>query len=413
VGAAVVVISLESVLAQYSFTQNSLIPKPQGVRQKKTWLWFALTIVLSLGQSAVMAAVLPEDVVETLYHRYSADEQTIDGPAVLVQKQIKDKYSIKYSHLVDQVSGASVDVQVYGSPYSETRTENKLSATWLIEKGTVSAGIRHSEENDFTGVSSYWQISQEVFSGMTTVSLGVSRGWDEVRRRGDTSFSEEVDRWQYRLALSQVLTPNLVSSMAFEAITDQGYLNNPYRLVRYLDPSTGSGFGRQSEVYPNTRTSYALSFFLKQYLSTPMPSAFGAHYRYFQDTWEIQAHQIKVDYTLPFADVWEFETALRWYSQDQAEFYNDLFPFRSAQRFLASDKELSEYDSVTLGIGVHYLLRLTDHKWLQQVKFSFMWDHLMIDYANFRDQTAGGAVGQEPLYNLDASIYRAFFTVKF
>jgi hypothetical protein len=42
----------------------------------------------------------------------------------------------------------------------------------------------------------------------------------------------------------------------FELITDVGYLNNPYRSVRFLNSS--GGYSYQSEVYPNTRTSHAL-----------------------------------------------------------------------------------------------------------------------------------------------------------
>ncbi|MEJ2743162.1 MAG: hypothetical protein P8176_11920, partial [Gammaproteobacteria bacterium] len=89
---------------------------------------------------SLWAAVLPEEKVEVLYHQYAESDQDINGPAVLVQKRIGKKYSLTYSHLVDRVTGASVDVRLYASPYVETRKENTLSATHLFPKGTFSVG---------------------------------------------------------------------------------------------------------------------------------------------------------------------------------------------------------------------------------------------------------------------------------
>ncbi len=74
-----------------------------------------------------------------------------------------------------------------------------------------------------------------MFGDLTTVSFGYSQGWDEVRKRGDPTFKEPVDRRSYRLGLSQIVTPSLIMGFAFETITDEGYLNNPYRSMRYLE----------------------------------------------------------------------------------------------------------------------------------------------------------------------------------
>jgi hypothetical protein len=301
------------------------------------------------------AAVLPEDKVELLYHHYAETDQDINGPAVLVQKRLSEKYSLSYTHLVDRVSGASVDVRSYASPYVEKRTENSVSATHLFAKGTLSAGLRHSSESDFVGKSVYWAVSQETFGGMTTINLGFSRAWDEVTRRNDPDFEATADRWHYRLGVSQVITPSLVTTVALETVTDQGFLNNPYRLVRYRDDAATQGFSWAREEYPDTRTSYALSLFAKQYVS--VPGAVGFHYRYFTDSWSVSAHQIGLQYNQPWRETWEFEGRLRWYTQSGADFFSDLFPFGSpggairSQNFQARDKELADLTSITFGGG--------------------------------------------------------------
>jgi hypothetical protein len=43
------------------------------------------------------------------------------------------------------------------------------------------------------------------------------------------------------------------------------------------------------------------------------------------------------------------------------------------------------------------------------VNFSF--DHLMIDYNEFRDISTGAALGSEPLYHLDANVLQLFVSL--
>ena len=84
-----------------------------------------------------------------------------------------------------------------------------------------------------------------------------SRGWDVVTATGNPGFEEEAKRQQFRLGVSQILTKNLLMDLSFETITDEGYLNNPYRSVRYLvNPTT---YASEGEQYPNTRTSHAVA----------------------------------------------------------------------------------------------------------------------------------------------------------
>ncbi len=48
-------------------------------------------------------------------------------------------------------------------------------------------------------------------------------------------------------------------SFNYELLTDQGYLANPYRKIRYLSPGVGNGYTLADQVYPDTRTSNAAS----------------------------------------------------------------------------------------------------------------------------------------------------------
>ena len=53
-----------------------------------------------------------------------------------------------------------------------------------------------------------------MFGDLTTVSLFFSRGWDDVTRRGDETFADEIDRRIYGVDISQVATKNLILGLS-------------------------------------------------------------------------------------------------------------------------------------------------------------------------------------------------------
>ena len=314
----------------------------------------ALTFGL-LALSAATADVLPEERVDTLYHYYNGGGVQIDGPSILVRKNIEDTVSVYGNYYVDSISSASIDVVTTGaSEYSEERDEYSVGLDFLHEDTMMSVSFTDSAENDYKARSLNFGIAQEIFGGMTTLTMGYGRGSDKIFRNGpdgqpDGIFSDEADRHNYRLGVSQVLSRNMLLGVYYEAIVDEGYLNNPYRQVRYEDPGSATGYSFQPEVYPRTRSSNALAFRTRYHL--PYRAAVHGGYRFFADSWGIDAHNFDIGYTHSFREAWIFDLSYRFYTQSAADFYNDLFPYESAQNFLARDKELSTFNSHTIRFG--------------------------------------------------------------
>ncbi|RCU50044.1 DUF3570 domain-containing protein [Corallincola holothuriorum] len=358
----------------------------------------------------VQAAVLPEDRADVLYHRYEGGGMTIDGPAVLVRKSVSEKVSLSGYYYADAVSAASIDVVTTASPYTEDRDEYSFGVDYLHGKSTMSLAYSNSDESDYTANTLSFGISQDMFGDLTTVSLGYAYGWDDVGKNGEADFDEEIDRRSYSLGLTQVLTAEWVMAFNFQAITDEGFLNNPYRSVRYVDPTVAQGYSYQAEVYPHTRTSVAAGISTKYYL--PYRAALGFEARYFDDDWEIQAYNVGADYTHPIGDNWVVTTRVRYYSQSEAEFYSDLFPYKDAQNYMARDKELSDFTSITVGAGVTYRLPLSGYTDSFTGSATLEWDHIEFDYNNFRDaRETGVGAGEEGLYSFGADVVRAFISV--
>ena len=196
-----------------------------------------------------------------------------------------------------------------------------------------------------------------------------------------------------------------------ETISDEGFLNNPYRSVRYLDPAVPRQYSYQAEVYPRTRSSNALALRTRYFLQSR--AVIYGSYRIYSDSWGIDANDFELGYTLPFRTNWILETRIRYYDQSGADFYSDLFPFQDAQNFLARDKELSTFNNVTLGAGVSYEFDNTTWRTFKRGTVNFNFDYIFFNYDDFRDLTQSGSVGDEPLYSFDAVVIRAFASLWF
>ena len=369
-------------------------------------MWGLRVGALWLLTASALAAVLPEDRLDVLRHAYDGGGMDIKGPSVLVRKSFADKVSVRANYYVDKVSAASIDVVTSASPYSEERTEKSVGIDYLAGKAIYSLSYGNSEESDFEANSVHFDMSQDFFGDLTTLSLGYSKGWDEVFRTGDNSFVEEADRQHFRIGVSQVLTKNLIGSIGHELITDEGYLNNPYRSVRYLTSPNSYSF--EPERYPNTRISEATAIRLSYYL--PWRAGLHGEYRIYSDSWGVDANSWQLQLIQPIGQRWTVETRYRNYQQGDADFYADLFPFQDSQNFLARDKELSEFSSTVIGLGVGFQFSKPNWDTISKAGLH-LWDRFNFDYDNFRDIRVQTTPGTEPLYSFDATVTRLLFTL--
>ena len=179
-------------------------------------LYYALLGMLLVTQS-LNAAVLPEERADVLYHNYTGGGITIDGPSVLVRKNFADKVSISANYYADNISSASIDAVTQASEYTEARTQTSIAADYLNDKSTLSYSFTKSVENDFDATTNSFGVSQEMFGSMTTVSLSYSFGDNIVTKTGDENFLEFSDFKDYRASLSQVLTKNLIMTLAYDS----------------------------------------------------------------------------------------------------------------------------------------------------------------------------------------------------
>ncbi len=364
-----------------------------------------------LAFASAHASVLPDDRTDVLYHLYDGGGVTIDGPSVLVRKKAGKSLSFVGNYYVDMISSASIDVITTASPYAEERTQWSLGMDYLRGNTTMRVNYTSSVESDFDANTYSFSVSQDMFGQLTTLTLTYALGDDLVRRSDDDSFEAPLDRQIYGVGITQILTKNLITTLNIETVTEEGFLNNPYRSVRYLDSGSALGYSYEPELYPNTRTSNAVGVRARYFL--PYRAAIEGEYRFFTDTWDIESHTASLTYIHPWKD-FTFTGKVRYHDQTGAHFYRDVFPRAQATNFRGRDKEISDLTSTTVKLQAAYEFISDDGTaalgFIKRAKVTASLNMLVVDYHNFSNASLGLPVGSEPLYSLDANIFQVFFS---
>ena len=356
---------------------------------------------LLAGGSAVPAAdaaVLPEDRAEALFHVYDGGGVRATGPALLVRKSIADRVSLSGQYYVDAVSNASIDVVTTASPFKETRTQYTLGGQLLVRDATVSVSFDSSKEPDYKADTFGVDATQDVFGGMTTVSLGFSRARDDGGRK-DIGFFDKATHWQYRSGVTQILSPRWLASVNFEAVHDEGFLGSPYRTARVFGATV-------NENVPRTRSSRAVKLRFTGDVGSeggPRTSVRG-EFRHYWDNWDIKSQTLEFGGARYFGERWLADVALRWYSQGKALFYSDDAP--EERLYVSRNRQLATFRSVGIGgkatyafdgpVAAKHNLKLSGGYELKNFRFS-----------DFTDVRTGGK------YSYNAHVLQVYLTGTF
>jgi hypothetical protein len=340
------------------------------------------------------AVDLPEERAEGMIHVYNGGGITASGPALLVRKNVADKVSLSAGYYIDAVSNASIDVVTTASPYRERRTEYNVGADYVYRDSLLSLSLSNSKEPDYTASTASLDVSQEVFGGMTTVSMGFTRGSDKVLKHGEPAFADSVTHWQYRFGVTQVLTPNWIASANFEAISDDGFLGSPYRAARVFGAAV-------QERNPRTRSSRAIK--LRAIGDLGNRNAIHAEYRYFWDTWAIKAHTLEGGYSRYFGDLWLADAYVRFHTQKHALFYSD--DAQSETLYVSRNRQLSAFNDIGIGAKLSYTWKKVPGKY--EIKANGAYELVQYRYKDFTDIRTGSP------YSFNANVLQLYVSATF
>jgi hypothetical protein len=378
-------------------------------------------VVALLLLRATCADVLPDDRADIFYSKYSGGGMDITGESAALNKKFTENIAAQVNYFVDHVSGASIDVLSQASQIRDERIQKSATLEFVHDKTTYTASYSGSVERDYRSYTASIAMKQDMFGDLTTVSLAFANTVDKVGENNGTAWVPIID-WlghaqsrSYDIDVSQILTKNLIGGVNFNVITDWGYLANPYRSIRYLDAGTPKGYSLGSQVYPDTRTSTAVQVEAKYFL--PYRAAITGSFRYFRDTWSIVGKTFEVDYTHPISNVWILEGRFRYYTQNNADFYSDLFQYANEFEFEGRDQDLAAQDNYTIGAKATYAFLPNGWKIFKRATITFDASRIAFHYKDFRNIKDYGLPqyqpGTEPLYDFNATVYQVYMSMFF
>jgi hypothetical protein len=125
----------------------------------------------------------------------------------------------------------------------------------------------------------------------------------------------------------------------------------------------------------------------------------------------------EIDYTHPIRNKWIFEGRVRYYKQNSATFYRDLFDFNPQLNFEARDRNLAAQENLTIGAKVTYAFLPDGWKVFKRGTVTADLSHIHFNYLDFRNIKDFGLPqyqpGEEPLYNFNATVLQLYVSMYF
>ncbi len=230
-----------------------------------------------------------------------------------------------------------------GASIREQRDGVSGNLTYFWDKLAAGFGGGFSREHDYTSRYFNSNLSWDLNKKLTTLNLGASVAFDEIEPTG-FDYKEYKTSQQYLLGVSQVLDQSSVIKTNFTFGYHDGFLSDPYKLV-YFDRA-----GIRADKRPDTKFQWG---WLTQYVRNFKAlnnAALHLDYRFYTDDWEVNAHTFETSWHQPVGDGWMVIPRFRYYSQDQAYFYQPYVKAGFDPTEYSSDYRLAGFGAISGGI---------------------------------------------------------------
>jgi hypothetical protein len=338
-----------------------------------------------------------------LYYAESDDRVQDVSATIAAKRDFDDDRSLAVTLSADTLTGASASgaialerPQTFTSPSGNavyvTRpgevplddtfldTRYALNASWMQPIGrlyTASAGLGFSTEYDYTHLGANLGLSRDFNKRNTTLSLGLAYSQDDIDPVGGAPLplsqmldvgdssnklgTDSKDVIDLLLGVTQVLSRTTVMRVNYSYSQSSGYLNDPYKIVSVVDPLSGDTIARMPaaglegpngvylyESRPDTRAKHSLYSEVKHSFGGPV---LHVSYRFMTDDWSIDSHTLETRLRWPLGASNYIEPQLRFYTQNEADFYRaSLIDGEPLPSFASADFRLGNFDATTLGI---------------------------------------------------------------
>jgi hypothetical protein len=346
--------------------------------------------------SLLFAAQASEEFISVQYLQYDeADNRTsVSAPSVMVQKDIGTDYTLKVNAVSDAISGASqtyYDTSSGASAFSRGNGltasnikygnidyhDNRIAAGAALTKRLQSRdeltfGLNYSGEGDFYSYEASADYMHWLGADKNqAISYGLSYQTNEVlvecsfnnacsnpntitgRSGGSEAMTNDVINAE--VSFKQVLDKKSYVKAALFAISESGYLSNPY--LNIVEDYTGT-VNVVAERRPKSKSAFGTA--IKYAKASSDALVYKLDYRLYSDDWGINSHTLNGKLLYQANTNWLLKFGVRYYTQTKADFYGGEFTsFSSSDTFASSDHRLADFDATTFSTGFEY--KINEH----------------------------------------------------
>lgn len=265
------------------------------------------------------------------YSDYAEDGDRIDVTthSALLEQDFGPSTHARISGVIDTIVGASPNGQPAppGSDQVPLADLDERREAWAADvfhqfaRASVTAGIASSRESDYDSDGWSLNATTDFNEKNTVVSAGIAGTDDDVKVFYQPQW-EKKRNLDFIAGVNQLLNPltSVVVNVSWGRAT--GYLNDQYKLVqKFVEVGPGIFLPfTYGENRPDERTRWSLYAALNR----AFPSAHGAleaSYRFYSDTFGIDAHTLQAGWNQRLGSHVILEAAVRLYTQSAADFY--------------------------------------------------------------------------------------------
>jgi hypothetical protein len=319
-----------------------------------------LSLILLLS-SIAYSQEQPDNTLEVDFNSYFDNFRlVVVYPTISINKNLDTKTSVNASYLVDAISSASMRMvlRVDGitsatkstnggeSGLTELRHQFSAGITRFIGDVSVSANGMYSTEHDYNSKTFAANLSVPFAKKNTIFQLGFAGNWDRVFPQTRT-WTKDRNTQSLNLAVSQILSKNLIGQLDFSFINVEGFMLDGYQVVRIVN---GSTLKILEPITPDKRVRKAFGSRLNYGITKLSTIQLG--YRYYWDTWEIKSHTIEAGYKSHIKDNVNFVLNLRQYFQTKAYFFKS--EYLEPETFMAVDSKLNSGYTSDISAGFDF-----------------------------------------------------------
>jgi len=255
----------------------------------------------------------------------------------------------------------------------------------------TSFGVSISKEQDFNSYSGNAAVSRTFNDKNTTVALGVNFEYDQSNPAfgAPTPLTEmnglakgpgeSKTVTSLNAGITQIMSRIWLVQLNYNIGWNNGYQNDPYKIVSVVDSTTGMPLEYLYESRPDSRVRQSV------YLANKIaigPTVSDLAFRYYHDSWGINSITGDASLILPIGSRFYLEPEVHYYRQSAANFFNYYLLDGASPEFASADGRLAKFDARTFGLRLDYQLSPNSEVYV-----------LAEDYKQSGDSKVAGAPG--------------------